>query len=102
MDPKSISSPYLAMMAPSACSSGGPGWGEQGRDLGKVPLEPRGRDYLKRPRQRLARLPEGLRHAPWLEDQVGDEVRVARPGPRPGRRPNLRAPWCIRPHAHGC
>jgi len=47
------------------------GWagvGEQGRDLGEVPLEPRVRDYLKRPRQRLARIPEGLRHAPWLED----------------------------------
>ncbi len=46
------------------------GWGEKGRDLGEVPLEPHGRDYLKRPRRRLARVPEGLRHAPWLEDQV--------------------------------
>ena len=46
------------------------GGGEKGRDLGEVPLEPHGRDYLKRPRRRLARVPEGLRHAPRLEGQV--------------------------------
>ena len=48
----------------------GVGGGEKGRDLGEVPLEPHGRDYLKRPSRRLARVPEGLRLAPWLEVQV--------------------------------
>src|SRR5215207_8485972 len=42
MDPKSISSPYLAMMAPSACSSGGPGWGSRGAISAKYRSNPAG------------------------------------------------------------
>ena len=28
------------------------------------------RDYLQRSRRRFDRVPEGVRHTPWLEDQV--------------------------------
>ena len=46
------------------------GWGEERCDLREVPLEARGGDDLQRPRWRVARVPEGMRHASWLEDEI--------------------------------
>src|SRR5215217_3851704 len=54
--------------------------GEERRYLRKVPLEAGGGDDLQRPRRRVARVPEGVRHFPWFEDQVagtGDEDLVS-------------------------
>jgi hypothetical protein len=68
----SISSPYLAMTAPSACSSGGPGWagGRRGAISAKYRSKPAGEMISKRPRRRVSRVPEGVRDASGLEDEI--------------------------------
>ena len=72
MEPISISSPYLAMTVPSACSSGGPWWlgGSSGEIYAKYFSKPAGRNDLKRPRRAVSRVLEGVGDTPGLEDQV--------------------------------
>ena len=101
-DPKSISSPYLAMTAPSACSSGGPVWlgGSSGAISAKYRSNPAG-EMISSARagaspafQNACGTPLGLK--------TRSPVRATRTASQPGRRPRPPGRRCTRPRARAC
>jgi hypothetical protein len=63
--------PYRAITAPSACSSGGPSWAGSGRVAisAMYRSKPAG-EIISRAAPVLTRVPEGVWHAPRLEDEI--------------------------------